>query len=149
MKKIRLRTLVTFLCAGAAGTVLFYTSQSVQQAEHDLRRIQAAARGEEESIRVLKAEWAYLNSPERIEELSSEYLRLAPAEPEQVLKPSDLPGAELPPEQDAMIHQISQQEPAAGGGEQVPVPSRKPAVPVSSGQDFNKLLKKVGGQGGQ
>ncbi len=54
------------LCAGA----LFWTSQSVQRAEFQLSNAAQSNEAEKETLRVLSAEWDYLNRPERLEALT-------------------------------------------------------------------------------
>ena len=39
---------------------------------------------EERTISVLRAEWAFLSRPERIEILARKHLKMAPAKPEQI-----------------------------------------------------------------
>lgn len=122
MKRIRLRTIVIFSLAVLSGALLLYTSQNVQQAEHQLRQIQSSIAQEEEAIRVLNAEWAYLNSPERLEELAAEYLRLAPAAPGQIVPESSaLPDAAVPAEGEKLLRNVSQQaQPASDQKESTP-----------------------------
>ncbi len=81
MKKIRLRTIVIYALTVLSGAALLHTSQSVQKAEEELAKITRDAAQEEDSIRVLKAEWAYLNSPARLEVLARKYLNLHAPEP--------------------------------------------------------------------
>lgn len=54
--------------------LLFWTSQSVQQAQKELRALKSSKHGELEMVRVLSSEWDYLNRPERLEELARTYL---------------------------------------------------------------------------
>ncbi len=55
----------------------------------------------EEAIHVLKAEWSYLNQPERIDELARKYLGLVPLTGKQYGSLDDLPqrgeAAQAPP----------------------------------------------------
>ena len=60
--------LVVFLILSA--TILMHVSQNVQQLERDIARYDREIEQEKEKIRVLKAEWAYLNNPERLEVLA-------------------------------------------------------------------------------
>ncbi len=93
MKKVRLSVLFAVILAALSGAALFWTSQSVQQAEDDLRRAEREVVREQESLRVLRAEWDYLNSPERLEELALDYLDMVPPGGGEVL-----PDAALLPE---------------------------------------------------
>ncbi len=74
----RLSSLTAFLLAVLSGASLFWVSQQVQQVEREQRKLIASIESEEESIRVLRAEWDYLNRPERLEALSVKYLNMKP-----------------------------------------------------------------------
>lgn len=76
---IRLSTLSGYALAVCAATALFWTSQTVQKAEDQLERVRHDLAREEESLHVLRAEWDYLNRPERIETLARKYLDMQPA----------------------------------------------------------------------
>jgi hypothetical protein len=84
MKGIKLRTFVIFALAALSGASLLHVSQRVQHAEEVLAGIEAEARHEQDTIRMLRAEWAYLNRPERLEKLASEFLDLVPPAPEEM-----------------------------------------------------------------
>jgi hypothetical protein len=89
MKKIKfkLSTFLSFVCATALGAMLFWVSQQVQQLEHEQREIREVISSENEGMRVLSAEWDYLNRPERIEALADRYLNtMAPVAPENLLR---------------------------------------------------------------
>lgn len=75
---IRLTSLTALLLAVLAGAALFWVSQQVQQVEREQRQLLVGIDQREESIRVLKAEWDYLNRPERLEELANKYLNMTP-----------------------------------------------------------------------
>jgi hypothetical protein len=72
------------------GGMLFQTSQRVTDGRTQLAGIEAAARKEDEHLRVLQAEWSYLNQPDRLEKLSNQYLHLAPLKGKQFAKVADL-----------------------------------------------------------
>lgn len=85
MKKIRGRTMTVFVFAVLSGAGLLHVSQNVQEAEDRLAALEAKYRAEHETIRVLNAEWAYLNSPARLEALSHDYLDLDALKPNQMM----------------------------------------------------------------
>lgn len=62
------------LCVGlgvvVTGVMLFAVSQKVQQTEREITAQKQQLSLEKESLRVLQAEWAYLNRPDRLENLS-------------------------------------------------------------------------------
>lgn len=88
MKGISLKTFIVFALAGLSGAALLHTSQSVQHSEEVLAQTQKELAHEEEAMRVLRAEWEYLNRPARLERLASEFLDLVPPTPENM--PDDL-----------------------------------------------------------
>lgn len=66
---LRLSGFFSILISVFCGVLLFWTSQSVQQAEKELRQTQSQLDYETESLRVLTTEWDYLNRPERLQKL--------------------------------------------------------------------------------
>jgi hypothetical protein len=76
--------------AALCGTVLFHTSQEATDGRQALRRMERDMLREEESLRVLRAEWSYLNQPERLEKLARQYLELTPLQGRQFARLSDL-----------------------------------------------------------
>lgn len=79
------------------GTVL-KTNLEARQREDKLSRIEAEIDAEKARIRVLTAEWASLNSPERLQKLATRHLELAPAETLQIALASDVPEKLAAPE---------------------------------------------------
>lgn len=72
--KIKISTLLIFGLAIILGSSLFWVSQQVQLLERDKRILTEKIISEEEGMRVLSAEWDYLNRPDRIESLATKYL---------------------------------------------------------------------------
>ena len=77
-------TLFWILLAAVVGFGLFQVKYKVQTLEDDLRRLNAAITAEQEQLHVLNAEWAYLNHPARLQELSARYLPLRPPDVDQI-----------------------------------------------------------------
>ncbi|HPQ50898.1 MAG TPA: hypothetical protein PKZ89_04430, partial [Alphaproteobacteria bacterium] len=88
---IRLSTVFVLMLAILSGASLFWVSQQVQQLEREQRVMHQQVSSEQEGIRVLSAEWDYLNRPERLEYLSSRYLKtMELVEPENLLNDANL-----------------------------------------------------------
>jgi hypothetical protein len=155
MKVFRVSTLVAFSLAVASGAGLFVISQRVQRAEHHLAALEKDKAGEADSIRVLRAEWDYLNRPDRLEALAHRYLNMeAPdlnnvtADPAaltatvQVDAPIRKRPARMMP-QPAVYHAPSAvQAPAAS-----PSPDQAPPETVDQGS-FDDLIHNLSNGGG-
>ncbi len=76
---------VVFVMVVASGTMLMNVSHHVQRVERDIKLIDRKIAREKENIRVLKAEWAYLNNPSRLEELATNYVDLISPEAAQLI----------------------------------------------------------------
>ena len=59
-------------------------------AEH-LQKLKGKTQRERDAIQVLKAEWQFLNRPDRVQALADRHLDLQPFVVTQVVKPSDIP----------------------------------------------------------
>ena len=90
-------TLLWLILAVAVSGALFRVSYRVQHLERHLIGINKQIAQEEESIRVLQAEWSYLNDPARLETLAHKHLDLRPTSPGQIVTldqvPNKLPAA--------------------------------------------------------
>lgn len=87
---MRKTAILWLVLAAIAGGVLFHTSQRVTDGRAELDKIAQSLRKEDESLRVLQAEWSYLNQPDRLEKLAKKYLHLAPLKGSQFAKADDL-----------------------------------------------------------
>jgi cell division protein FtsL len=64
--------------------------ETTLQAEQ-LQKLKAKAQREREAIAVLKAEWQFLNRPERLQALADKHLDLQPMQITQIVRLSDIP----------------------------------------------------------
>jgi hypothetical protein len=159
-------TFLWLFLAAVCGAVLFHTSQQVTDGRNRLATLNEDVRKEDETIRVLQAEWSYLNQPDRLEKLSKEYLDLAPLKGRQFTKLSDIPDrAEAPAVADAAKPAAETAEKPAAMAEAKPVaakpapavkirkaavppaPVHKPAPITASGngsRSFDDVMKSLG-----
>lgn len=68
----------------AAG--LYQLKHEVEAKDQIVQQLHQNYVEDQRAIRVLKAEWAYLNSPAHLQELAGRHLRLKPTSPSQVLR---------------------------------------------------------------
>ena len=162
MKFISMPTLLALVLSAASGFMLFSTAQKVQQADSELQRMKSTVMQEEQTIRVLRAEWDYLNRPDRLEALVKNNLELSPATAESVRRnTSELPGVYVPivPARKPAFNADSrapalQATPAVLQSESSPPQALpKPAAPQSPAQeiprkDFQTLLNDLAPAGG-
>lgn len=73
------------------GVSLFLLKYKVQALENELVARQEQVVRDRAAIRVLQAEWTYLNDPERLRRLSAEHLGFGPATPRNIADISALP----------------------------------------------------------
>ncbi|MCB9988564.1 MAG: hypothetical protein H6868_04420 [Rhodospirillales bacterium] len=144
MRFLRVSTVLSVLAAVLSGALLFWISQSVQQTESQLRSLELAAQQEQKTIRVLRAEWDYLNRPDRLEVLAQDYLSLSPLAVQNVAEtPEELPEPFLPAAPRRKPGFVMQ--PAvfkAGVAKPAPVVEKPSAEPVQ--RSFQSLLSEIG-----
>lgn len=88
----RLFTFIAAICALASGAALMQLKHAVQEQAEEVEAIANQIHTDQESLRILEAEWAYLTSPQTLQELSIEFLALMPPSPKQVVgSVSDIP----------------------------------------------------------
>jgi hypothetical protein len=88
---IRPTTLLWMGLAGAVGFGLFQLKHQVQALEDEMFRLNRSIVAEQQAIHVLKAEWSYINQPQRLQALASRHLDLQPMKPTQLGGLADLP----------------------------------------------------------
>lgn len=84
---MRHTTLLFMLLAGGISMVLFSVKYQVQGLEDEHKRLSRELEDERRALHVLRAEWATLNDPRRIEELAALHLGMGPIPPAQVVGP--------------------------------------------------------------
>lgn len=140
-RRARLSILLAIVLAVVAGTALFRVSQQVQTAEEEQQKLAAAVASEKEAIRVLNAEWDYLNRPDRLEELSQEYLRMQQPQIKQMeSSPAQLPETRAP---EMKAQPAVLEVPALA-----PRPPAKPQRQQPPQRDFQKMLSDLAPAGG-
>jgi hypothetical protein len=75
---LRLATLFWLLLVSAAAAGMYAVKYRVQGIEHALVKSERATIAEQREIRVLDAEWTYLNRPESLAQLNARFLSLVP-----------------------------------------------------------------------
>jgi len=92
---IRPFTLVCMLMAGGSGLYLYQSKHRAQMLDREIGKTIKQTEQTRERIGMLKAEWALLNEPERLAELSKAHLGLRTLQPTQFVAVADL-AARLP-----------------------------------------------------
>ena len=88
---IRLGTLLWALLVGLSGYAMFQMKYEVAQLEdHEISLNRQIAAGREQ-IRVLGAEWSFLNQPARLDQLVKRHLTLGPIATSQIGRLDQLP----------------------------------------------------------
>lgn len=82
---IRVGTMIWLGLIGASSAFLFKTSYEVQALEGELRGLNRSILREQDSIRVMHAEWAFLNQPSRLQALTDQFTKLRPIAPTQMI----------------------------------------------------------------
>ncbi len=87
-----LTTINVLLVIGLVGFAMFLygREQQTRMAEREIRHIRAEIAREEESMRLLRIEWAMLNSPMRLERLVMRHLDLRPVDPARIRAVGDV-----------------------------------------------------------
>lgn len=81
---IRPTSLILMVLAAAAGGALFQVAFEVSELDDELALLNREIRTDRNAIHVLRAEWSFLNQPERLEELTRRHLDLLPVTGAQI-----------------------------------------------------------------
>lgn len=82
---IKLRYVLALVLLSFSVFGLFQVKFKVQQLYREAAELKSQLSHEKDSIHVLKAEWAYLNQPDRLQRLSKKFLDLAEVKSDKVL----------------------------------------------------------------
>lgn len=88
---IRTLNIVLILAVVGLSFGLYDIKYRAEIADRRVQTITHQIASEQESIRVLRAEWSYLNQPERLQELAQRYTKLEPLQAAQIGTFSDVP----------------------------------------------------------
>lgn len=100
---IRVSTALWGALAAVVGFGLFQLKHEVQELEDELFRLNRAVLAEQQAIHVLKAEWSYINQPQRLQSLAARHLELQPMQPAQLGTLAALPARPAEPDLPAMV----------------------------------------------
>ncbi|HMG49782.1 MAG TPA: hypothetical protein VK597_04250 [Inquilinus sp.] len=126
---IRVGTMIWLGLIGASSAFLFKTSYEVQSLEGELRGLNRSILREQDSIRVMHAEWAFLNQPSRLQALTDQYTKLRPIAPAQMIASASvlpMPQPSLDGEPMAPSASLVAQIDALPSFGPVPVPGHRP-----------------------
>ncbi len=87
----RLTSIISILLLSFFGFGLFHVAQNVRDYENDLKKLNREIKKEKETIHTLKAEWQYLNQPDRLENLVHKHTELKAISEKNLLSLSVLP----------------------------------------------------------
>lgn len=87
---IRPVTCICMLLAGASGLYLYQSKHRAQLLDREIVRTIRATAQTRERIGMLRAEWALLNEPDRLAELSQQHLTLRTLSPQQFVPVAEL-----------------------------------------------------------
>ena len=81
---IRIGTVVWFVILALLGVGLFQVKYAVQAKERELKTVNRQITADRQVMRVLEAEWSYLNDPVRLADLARRHTDLTPAMASQI-----------------------------------------------------------------
>jgi hypothetical protein len=123
---IRPTTVLWMGLAGAVGFGLFQLKHEVQALEDEMFRLNRSIVAEQQAIHVLKAEWSYINQPQRLQALASRHLDLQPMKPAQLGGLADLP---VRGEAATAVAKAPAKPPQSGEKKVLPAKTSTPAAP--------------------
>lgn len=115
---IRVTTILLCLILAAAAAGRYQAEESVREIRNELQQLENSKIEEAQSIQMLRAEVAYLESPERLSKIASAKTDLRPPESSQILTaddflaafggaPQDTPPNSSPVNSDVILHALA------------------------------------------
>lgn len=98
---MRVSVIAMLLLMVVIGTGVFTVANRVQQAEKKISSLESKIATEKESLRVLHAEWTFLNNPSRLEKVARNYFKLVPSDGTQYITVASIPLRNSFPEPEA------------------------------------------------
>jgi hypothetical protein len=118
---IRLATLFWLILVSATGFAMFAVKYEVQALADQLAHTSRRADDAERDVRVLDADWAYLNRPDALAAMNQRYLSLLPIATKQLIASvADIPMRPPPPPPVEAAAVVAETTPQQGGS---PAPS--------------------------
>lgn len=142
MKIISPRIFVIYALAASAGVALLHTSQNVQRAEEKTAALRAEILREQERIQMLKAEWAHLNRPDRLENMAKEFLDMSPPSPQRIISDHPPSQKDETPVQEA--RPVSFEKPVPP--KTPPKKQEQKKTSAERSKTFDELLGEIGGE---
>lgn len=84
-------TLIAAIVMSVSSFALYQTELGVRRQEKQLAALERQIDEHNRAVRVLRAEWAHLSEPRRLQDLAFRYLQLAPMAGAQIAAVNDLP----------------------------------------------------------
>jgi cell division protein FtsL len=125
---IRPATFLAMLVFVFAGLFLYQTKHKAQLLDREIARTLRETNEARTRITLLKAEYALLGDPERLQALAAQYLTLKPTQPTQFTTLADLP-RRLPPPGPLPGRTVEPVEPPAAEIQPISAPAAPPAAP--------------------
>lgn len=130
---IKPSTILWIALAGAVGVGTYQLKHRMLAFEDELARIHRQVTAEQQAIHVLRAEWAYITQPQRLQPLANRHLDMNAMTPAQIGRVADLPARPpAPPEPAAPpIPPVTMAgTPAAGPTVQTAIAQPAPSAPT-------------------
>lgn len=129
---MRPMTCLSLVAALGAGLYLYQEKHNAHLLDRDIDQTMKQADQARDRIGLLKAEWALLNEPERLQSLANEHLQLQPLQPTQFARLEDLP-SRLPPVSATPVNTAPDDVPVAAAAPMPPpAPAARPTLLASA-----------------